>query len=302
MVRKGKFNIKAWCNWQNRQIYTCSVGYMFTLLLLCGDVHPNPGPALPPHRRHHNAASLVTAAWNVRTLLEKYRSHVRPTAVVSRELARYNIDIAALSETRVLGESRIDEIGSGYTFFLKGKAPGERHLHGVGFAIRTSLLSLLNEKYPNGFNERLMSVNLHLDGCILTLISAYAPTLCGDDEDKEDFYDNLNNIIKEVPPANKLLILGDFNARVGKDYESWEGVLGHHGVGNENSNGTLLLSFCTRNQLIITNTLFQQKEQFITTWMHPGSKKWHLMDYVRTCRMFYTLELCVDPVPGPTTS
>ena len=151
-------------------------------------MHPNPGPALRPHRRHPQATSLVTAAWNVRTLLEKNKSHIRPTAVVSRELDRYNIDVAALSETRVLGESRIDEVGTGYTFFLKGKAPGERHLHGVGIAIRTNLLSTLNGKYPIGVNERLMTVDLHLDGCILTLISAYAPTLCGNDEDKEDFY------------------------------------------------------------------------------------------------------------------
>ena len=69
---------------------------------------------------------------------------------------------------------------------------------------------------------------------------------------------------------------------MGTDSESWEGVLGHHGVGKENSNGTLLLSLCTRNQLIITNTLFQQEEQFITTWMHPGTKKWHLLDYIIT--------------------
>ena len=165
-----------------------------------------------------------TAARNVRTLLEKNKSHVRPTAVVSRELDRYNIDIAALSETRVLGESRIDEVGTGYTFFLKGKAPGERHLHGVGFAVRTNLLSILNGKYPNGINERLMTVDLHLDGCILTLISAYAPTLCGSDEDKEDFYDNLSSIIKNVPRTNKLLLLGDFNARVGTDSESWDGA------------------------------------------------------------------------------
>ena len=44
----------------------------------------------------------------------------------------------------------------------------------------------------------------------------------------------------------------------------------------------MLLSLCTRNQLVITNTLFQQEEQFKTTWMHPGSKNWHLIDYVIT--------------------
>ena len=106
----------------------------------------------------------MAAAWNVRTLLEKTRSHVRPTAVVARVLSRYNIDVAALSETRILGENRIDEVGGGYTFFLKGKDPGERHLHGVGIAIRTSLLSILNDKYPRGVNERLMTADLHLDG------------------------------------------------------------------------------------------------------------------------------------------
>ena len=61
--------------------------------------------------------SLLLGRALVRTLFEKNTSHVRPTAVVSRELDRYNIDIAALSETRVLGESRIDEVGAGYTFF-----------------------------------------------------------------------------------------------------------------------------------------------------------------------------------------
>ena len=127
-----------------------------------------------------------------------------------------------------------------------------------------------------------MTVDLHLDGCTLTLISAYAPTLCSSDDDKEVFYDQLNGVIKEVPAANKLLLLGDFNARVGTDHESWDGVLGHHGVGNENTNGTMLLSLCTRHELTITNTLFNQEEQFITTWMHPGTKRWHLIDYAIT--------------------
>ena len=33
-------------------------------------------------------------------------------------------------------------------------------------------------------------------------------------------------------------------------------------------------------QLVITNTISQQKDSLKTTWMHPRSKHWHLIDYV----------------------
>ena len=74
-------------------------------------------------------------------------------------------------------------------------------------------------------------------------------------------------------------MLGDFNARVGADYSSWENVIGKHGIGRENSNGTLLLSLCSQHNLIITNTIFQQAERHKTTWMHPRTKKWHMIDF-----------------------
>ena len=43
------------------------------------------------------------AEWNVRTLLDRDRSKrpERQTALVAKELSRYNIDIAVLSETRL---------------------------------------------------------------------------------------------------------------------------------------------------------------------------------------------------------
>ena len=46
-----------------------------------------------------------------------------------------------------------------------------------------------------------------------------------------------------------LIILGDFNARVGKDGSSWPNVTWKHFVGNTNSNGLMLLELCTRFQL-----------------------------------------------------
>ena len=57
-------------------------------------------------------------------------------------------------------------------------------------------------------------------------------------------------------------------------------IIGKHGVGNVNSNGLCLLYLCSEFDLIITNTLFQERNQCKTTWMHPRSKHWHLLDYV----------------------
>ena len=102
----------------------------------------------------------------------------RRTALIGLELQRYNIDIAALSETRLADTGSITEVGAGYTFFWSGKAADERREAGVGFAIRTSLVRHL-ESLPKGINDRLMMLRLPLKGkANLTLISAYAPTMC----------------------------------------------------------------------------------------------------------------------------
>ena len=110
----------------------------------------------------------------------------------------------------------------------------------------------------------------------------YAPTLLAETGVKKAFYHDLHNILQQVDSRDKLLILGDFNTRVGQDFKLWKGVLGRHRIGNCNDNRHLLLEFCSEHQLIITNTLFQQKDRFKATWRHPHSKHWQLLDYILT--------------------
>ena len=76
---------------------------------------------------------------------------------------------------------------------------------------------------PVRINERLIKLHLPLSKSRhLTSISAYAPTLTNSDETKEKFYENLDQLIRSTSPNDKLLIMDDFNARVGKDQASWK--------------------------------------------------------------------------------
>ena len=225
---------------------------------------------------------MTFGQWNVRTLLDREGTDrpERRTALVAMELEKYRIDIAALSETRFSESGCLDDMD--YTFFWSGKPDGLRREAGVGFAIRKKIIPKLTEM-PKAVNDRIMTMRIPLTKKVnATLISVYAPTMTSPDDTKENFYNQLRKTLRDIPHPDKLILMGDFNARVGRDYEKWPRVIGRHGVGNCNANGELLLALCSEFELLLTNTVFKQREEHTTTWMHPRSKHWHLIDYIIT--------------------
>ena len=55
----------------------------------------------------------------------------------------------------------------------------------------------------------------------LCYISAYTPMITNEQIAKELFHWSLDSLIARTPAADKLIILGDFNARVGKEFVTW---------------------------------------------------------------------------------
>nr|VZH92149.1 unnamed protein product [Spirometra erinaceieuropaei] len=237
------------------------------------------------NRQTRRVSPLTLAAWNVRSLLDNPRSNrpERRTSLVARELARYKVDIAALSETRFSEQGQLEEVGVGYTFFWSGRAKAERRDAGVAFAIRNDIVGRL-PCLPQGINDRLMSLRLPLlrgGGEFATIVSAYAPPISSPDTVARDkFYEDLHALLATVSKADKLIVLGDFNARVGTDHTAWRGVLGPHGINGSNDNGLRLFRTCAEHRLILTNTFFCLPEREKATWRHPRSSQWHLLDYV----------------------
>lgn len=178
------------------------------------------------------------------------------TTVIDRELSRLNIDVACLQETRMADSGTLR--GANYTFFWQRKPPGEPRLHGVGFAT-----PLAFAEPPVAGTERILVLCMLMESGPANIISVYAPTLCSPPEEKDAFYEVLDEMISGIPNSEAIYLLGDFNARVGADHGAWPSCLGVHGRGKTNDNGQRLLKLCCFHGLCVMNTFFKCR--------HPSS-------------------------------
>ena len=91
------------------------------------------------------------------------------------EFAKYNIEIAALCETKFSESGCLNDLE--YTFFGCGKPEGERREAGVGFAIKKDIVTKLTEMV-RPVSDRIMTMKLPLSkDTFATIISVYAPTM-----------------------------------------------------------------------------------------------------------------------------
>ena len=90
------------------------------------------------------------------------------------------------------------------------------------------------------------------------VLTVYAQMLQAEISLMEVFHRDLHNLLQQVDSKDKLLIIGDFNARVGRNFELCSGVAGRQGIGNCYDDGRLLLEFCYEYQIFFTNTLLRQ--------------------------------------------
>ena len=79
--------------------------------------------------------------------------------------------------------------------------------------VRALLLSCVEQ--PLFVSPRLISIRMRTRAGYITVISAYAPTLLASDEDKDDFYQQLSDLLSSIPAGHDIALLGDFNARIG---------------------------------------------------------------------------------------
>ena len=78
--------------------------------------------------------------------------------------------------------------------------------------------------------------------------------------------------LDKVPNANLLLLMGEFNAKLGCEAQLWGGAIGRFGLpAPVTDSGTQLLHLCMANNLVVTDTVFQHKPVHLQTWYNPNA-------------------------------
>ena len=69
----------------------------------------------------------------------------------------------------------------------------------------------------------------------MTVIQVYAPTSNAEEAEVERFYEDLQDLLELTPKTDVLFIIGDWNAKVGR--QETPGVTGKFGLGIRNEAG-----------------------------------------------------------------
>jgi len=104
----------------------------------------------------------------------------------------------------------------------------------------------------------------------ITVIQVYAPSSNAKEDEVEQFYEDLQDLLELTHKKDVLFLIGDWNAKVGS--QETPGVTGKFGLGIQNETGQRQIEFCQENVLVIANTLFQQQKRGLYTWTSPDGQ------------------------------
>ena len=90
--------------------------------------------------------------------------------------------------------------------------------------------------------DRMISVRYQGKPFRITVIKVYAPTSNAEEAEVKQFYEDLQDLLELTPKKDVLIILGDWNAKVGS--QETPGVTGKFGLGMQNEAGQRLIEFC----------------------------------------------------------
>ena len=171
----------------------------------------------------------------------------------------------------------------GHKVFCSGKE--DKHEHGAAFLVHKDIVNTVTGCHP--VSSRLILICLTTVPFNMTVVHLYVPTSDYDDNEIEESYDQLQNVIDQTLKKNILVVRGGWNPKVGKDAcENWHGIYGPSCNDDRNKRGLRLLEFASFNDLVLANTFGHHIASRRWIWHSPNGQHHNQIDYILVRKCF----------------
>ena len=133
------------------------------------------------------------------------------------------VDIIMRAGDKVDG-SKGSNIGDGCKILYRGE-DGRRN--GVGVILKDYYVARVLE--VKRVSDRMMYMQLDIEGVLMTVVSAYAPQVGCLRKEKDTFWTDLDEVVESIPKEERVVIGADFNGHVGEGNRGDDNVMGRYG-------------------------------------------------------------------------
>lgn len=208
-----------------------------------------------------------------------------------KEVDRYDLDLVAIQETRWKDDGVLS--GGNFTFLYGG---AREHTLGTGFLVNKSIIhSVKSFKF---INDRLSYIIVEGEWYRYVIINVHCPSEDKEDEIKDLYYETLEQVIDQFPSYDTKIVVGDFNAKIGRE-ETFRPTIGRESLHvDSNDNGMRTILFAAAKDLIIKMTCFRHKDIHKATWVSPDRTTKNQIDHFLIDKRRYTNVLDVGAYRG----
>jgi hypothetical protein len=116
--------------------------------------------------------------------------------------------------------------------------------------------------------------------CNIVVLNVHAPCEQKSDDVKDSFYEELGHVFDHFPRYDMKILLGDFNAKVGREDIFKPTIKNESSDEISNDNGVRVVNFATSKNLVVKSTMFPHCSIHTYAWTSPDGQMHNQIDHV----------------------